>query len=226
METAAFYRVEGAVVGRPAIAAAAYLVAGSQHPRDKIVRLAGVAAALPFAALGSIGDRSVATRLAYAGLRGMSEDRLAVLGEEYGERYLVPAIRDVARSLVEASRARGHRVVLVSEQLDVVVAPVARALRVPAADVVANRAELDAGGLCTGRLRDPLVGGGSGATWARAFARERGVDLEASFAYGASGDDAVLLGLIGRPCAVMPDRALRRLARDNGWPVVESGGMG
>ena len=219
METAAFYRVEGAIVDRPAIAAAAYLVANAQYMRDRFWRLGGVAAAFPLA-LG--GDRTLATRFAWMGLRGMSEDRLAVLGEEYGERYLVPNVKDVARQLLAESRRRKHRVVLVSESLDVVVAPLARALGVPAEDVVANRAELSAELRATGRLCDPIVGGQLGGGWARAFAKERGIELEHSFVYGASGGDGLLLSAVGHACAVTPDRALRRLARDNGWPVVEA----
>ncbi len=219
MDTAAFYRVEGAIVGRPALAAAAYLVGNAQHVRDRILRLGGVAASLPLA-LG--GDRTLAARVAWMGLRGMSEDRLAVLGEEYGDRYLVPEIKDLARQLIAESRARKHRIVLVSDSLDVVVGPLARALGVPAADLVANRAELNAEGRATGRLADPIVGGAVGGTWVRAFAKERGIDLERSFVYGASGDDGLLLSAVGHACAVTPDRALRRLARDNGWPVVEA----
>jgi phosphoserine phosphatase len=219
MDTAAFYRVEGAIVARPAIAAAAYLVGNAQHVGDRLLRLGGVAAAFPLS-LG--GDRTLAARVAWMGLRGMSEDRLVVLGEEYGERHLVPHVKDVARQLLAESRARKHRIVLVSESLDVIVGPLARSLGVPLEDVVANRAEMSAEGRATGRLCDPFIGGQLGGGWARAFAKARNIDLERSFVYGASGGDGVLLATVGHACAVTPDRALRRLARDNGWPVVEA----
>lgn len=219
MDTAAFYRVEGAIVGRPAIAAAAYLVANAQHVRDRLWRLGGVAAAFP---LGLGGDRTLAARVAWMGLRGMSEDRLVVLGEEYGEKYLVPDVKEVARQLLAESRARKHRIVLVSESLDVVVGPLARSLGVPPEDVVANRAEMNAEQRATGRLCDPFIGGQLAGGWAREFAKQRGIDLERSFVYGASGGDGLLLSAVGHACAVTPDRALRRLARDNGWPVVEA----
>ena len=42
-----------------------------------------------------------------------------------------------------------------------------------------------------------------------------------SWAYGASAADSLLLSAIGQPCAVNPDRQLRRLAKDHDWPVVE-----
>ena len=219
MDTAAFYRVEGAIVDRPAIAAAAYLVANTQYMRDRFLRIGGIAAAASIA-LG--GDRGLSARVAWSGLPGMTEDRLVVLGEEYGERYLVPNVKDVARQLLAESRARKHRIVLVSESLDVVVGPLARALGVAAVDVVANRAEMNAVLRATGRLCDPIVGGQLGGGWARTFAKERGIDLERSFVYGASGGDGMLLSAVGHACAVTPDRALRRLARDNGWPVVEA----
>ena len=72
------------------------------------------------------------------------------------------------------------------------------------------------------RRRGAVVGGHLGGGWVRSFAKERGVDLERSFVYSASGDDGLLLSAFGHACAVTPDRALRRLARDNGWPVVEA----
>ena len=71
------------------------------------------------------------------------------------------------------------------------------------------------------RLEDPVVGGNVSGQWARTFAAENGIDLEKSFAYGASAADSLLLSAIGKPCAVNPDRQLRRIAKDHDWPVVE-----
>lgn len=217
--TAAFFRVEGALVARPSIAAAAYLVLASRHIADRVTRLSALALSLPVALSG---DHTTASRLQWMGLRGMSEDRLVTLGEEYGAKYLVPHVREAARRLLDEARRAGHRVILVSDSLDVTVRPLAAALGVAEEDVVANVLELGPGSVVTGRLREPIVGTGTGGTWARKLAGERGLDLARSLAYGAHGDDALLLSVIGRPCCVAPDRVLRRVARDSGWPVVEA----
>ena len=56
------------------------------------------------------------------------------------------------------------------------------------------------------------------------YAEEHGIDLDTSWAYGASAADALLLSAIGQPCAVNPDRQLRRIARDHQWAVIDGPG--
>ena len=87
-------------------------------------------------------------------------------------------------------------------------------------DLICNRFEIRKG-KATGRLEDPVIGGNVAGQWARSFASEHGIDLDASWAYGASAADSLLLSAIGQPCAVNPDWQLRRLAKDHDWPVVE-----
>jgi len=58
----------------------------------------------------------------------------------------------------------------------------------------------------------------------RDLAREKGFDLAACTAYSDSASDLPFLELVGRPVAVNPDRELRRVAGDRGWPVLEVSG--
>lgn len=212
---AALFRLEGAVAPRPAAWAAAWLAANAQHVGQRAIRVGAVALSTPFA-LG-LGDPVVGARLAWAALRGTSEDRLRVLGEEYAQVRLIPAIRPVAVDLVERARRDGLAIVLMADHPDVIAGPVAEHLRADA--VIANRLELR-DGRATGRLEDPVVTRFGGERL-RAWAEDHGYDLRRSRAYGATADDQVLLSSIGLPCAVFPDRGLRRVARDLSWPVVE-----
>ena len=66
-----------------------------------------------------------------------------------------------------------------------------------------------------------MVGSHLAGQWARGFAKENDIDLDLSWAYGAHAADSLLLSAIGKPCVVDPDFRLRRIARDNDWPVVE-----
>ncbi len=66
-----------------------------------------------------------------------------------------------------------------------------------------------------------VVGGRETGRIARDYARERGLDLEASVACGGREADLLLLAAVGQPCAVNPDAALRRSAREADWPVVD-----
>jgi HAD superfamily phosphoserine phosphatase-like hydrolase len=216
-ESAAFYRVEGVLLARPSAAAAAWIASNAQEAMTRLPRLGAIALSAPFLVPTPWRDRSTATRMAWMALRGMSEDRLVVLGEEYC-RSVLDRLIPVGVDLLERSRRAGDTVVLVSDCVDAVIRPLAEHLG--ADEVVCNRLEFR-DGRCTGRLLDPVVGGVVNAVRIRAWASERGISLSTSTAYGRTTADSTLLGAIGRPCTVNPDRELRLLARDLDWPVVE-----
>jgi phosphoserine phosphatase len=52
------------------------------------------------------------------------------------------------------------------------------------------------------------------------LAGKRGYDLEQSYAYSDSVTDVHMLEEVGHPYAVNPDKELRRIARDRGWPIL------
>lgn len=212
---AAFFRFEGVLVARPAAVAAAWLAANAQHMGQRAFRLGTVALSAPFA-LG-LGDAAIGQRVAWSSLRGMSADRVAVLGEEYAQTQLIENLRPVGVDLLERARRDGKRVVIVSDLVQEIVQPVAEHLR--ADHLVCNHLEMR-NGKATGRLEGSVVTRFGGRRL-REFATKYGIDLAASSAYGASVDDQVLLSAVELPCAVHPDRALRRVATDLDWPVVE-----
>src|SRR5207244_4254398 len=77
--------------------------------------MAGMALARPFAYFAS---RTFATRFLHTLLRGVSRDRLDLLGEEYFHYVLKPQLRgEAAEKLIEAVR-NGERVVLVGQLLE------------------------------------------------------------------------------------------------------------
>lgn len=217
-QTAAFFRVEGTLTERGTLAAAAYLASNAQGLGERIARLGNIALAAPLALAGELATGAAATRVTWMGVRGMSDDRLSILSEEYFEKYLKDDVLEVGAELVKLARKQGRRVVLISDNIDLVVAPLAELLG--ADDLICNRLEMRKS-KATGRLEDPVIGGNVSGQWARGFAAEHGIDLGASWAYGASGADSLLMSAIGQPCAVNPDRQLRRLAKDHQWPVVE-----
>ena len=212
---AAFFRLEGVLVPRPAALAAGWMAANAQHLSGRFGRLSAVAAAAPFS-LG-LGDPAVGARLSWMALRDMSEDRIEVLSEEYWETWLADHVRPAGTDLVQRARRDGFAVVLVADHIE----PIARhaAAAIGADAVVANRLELRSG-RATGRLLDPVTARFGGRPLST-FAAERGYDLSASRAYGSAAADQVLLSSTPWPCAVHPDRGLRRVARDLDWPVVE-----
>jgi phosphoserine phosphatase len=213
--TPALFRLEGTLSPRPTLTAAAWMAANAQRVRARIFGMGAMALAAPLA----MRDPARASKLAWSSLEGMSEDRLVVLGELYATEHVIPVLSAVGVDLLERCRAQGQRLVLLSDNLDVVVRPVAAHLGID--EVVCNAMDLDGKRCATGVLREPVIAPEMGGRVLKSELAERGIDLSRACAYGSKGGDSVLLGAVALPCAVTPDRTLRRLARDLDWPVVE-----
>lgn len=132
--------------------------------------------------------------------------------------------RDVMRPRLHTEGAeaiRGHiqegrLVVLVTGSLDFLIRPLAEELGV--AHVIAPGLRVRHGAF-TGELTGPPIGEAEKGRRVQAFAREHGIDLRCSFAYGDSIADLPMLETVGNPVAVNPDRSLARVARRRGWPI-------
>ena len=101
-----------------------------------------------------VTNRSFATRLLHTVLRGVSRDRLDLLGEEFFEYFLKPRLKPEGESKLRALIAGGGDVVLVSQGLDHVMRPLAQYLGAKA--IISNRLDFR-DGICTGRLLDPVI---------------------------------------------------------------------
>lgn len=215
----AFFRVEGTLINRPTVATAAWIALQAQEMSSRLLRLGNVAMAIPMrSGLGPLGNADVGARATFMGLRGISDDRIAVLGKEYGEKYLVPNILEVGQELISEARKQRRTPVLLSDNLEVVIRPLAEKLGVE--HVLANKLEFR-DYRATGRLLDPVIHAQTAARWAKAFAAEQETELDLCAVYAARNDDQLLLQSVGHPCSVRPDRKLRQLAKDMDWPVVE-----
>jgi phosphoserine phosphatase len=84
-----------------------------------------------------LANRVAATRIVHAVLRGVTRDRLDLLGEEEFEYKLKPLLKEEGVRRLKALQATGADVVLVSQGLDHVMRPLARHLGVRW--IIANR---------------------------------------------------------------------------------------
>jgi HAD superfamily hydrolase (TIGR01490 family) len=75
-------------------------------------------------------------------------------------------------------------------------------------------------GRYTGRPAGPFTYREGKAQAIEALARERGIDLAASYAYSDSESDLPMLRIVGHPVAVNPDAELLREARAHEWEVM------
>src|SRR5258706_15696785 len=99
-------------------------------------------------------DRVMATRVVHTVLRGVSRDRVDLLGEEYFQYHLKPRLKSAGVKALKQVVDTGAEVVLVSQGLEHVMRPLAQHLGVKW--LVANRLDLR-DGHATGRLLSPVI---------------------------------------------------------------------
>ena len=149
-------------------------------------------------------------------LRGFSPAQMQELVAESLEPVLRPLVYGEPLRLVERHRERGERSYIVSAALQEVVDAVAADLGFDGA--LGTLCEVE-DGVYTGRGIRSLHGENK-AEAVRELASAEGIDLDASTAYSDSHTDLPFLEVVGKPVAVNPDRALRRIAAARGWPVL------
>jgi HAD superfamily hydrolase (TIGR01490 family) len=213
---AAFFDLDRTLIRR----SSALALAGSFRERGMISRRELARAAywqILFVARGADeeGIRAVAGR----GLRvlaGFRPEEMQELVAGAMERVLKPLVYAEPLALVEHHRERGERVYIVSAALQEIVDALAEELGFDGA--LGTICEVE-NGVYTGRsLR--VLHGEAKADAVRELAARDGLDLAASTAYSDSDSDVPFLEAVGHPVAANPDRKLRKIAAERGWPVV------
>ncbi|HEU0214159.1 MAG TPA: HAD-IB family hydrolase [Jiangellaceae bacterium] len=154
------------------------------------------------AALSFIAHRSVAE------LEEMAEE----IFDDVVREKVWPGTRAVAQSHLD----QGQRVWLVTAAPVEVATIVAKRLGLTGAlGTVAEHVD----GVYTGRLVGDLLHGQAKAEAVRALATREGLELEYCSAYSDSANDLPMLSLVGYPCAINPDSALRAHAKEHGWRI-------
>jgi HAD superfamily hydrolase (TIGR01490 family) len=153
---------------------------------------------------------------------GWPADRVAEIIARNLHDLILPHVYAEARALLTEHRTAGQDVVIVSTAGQEMVAPIGALLG--ASSVIATRMEV-ADGRYTGQVEFYAYGEAK-AEQVRVLAAERGYSLPHCYAYSDSVTDLPMLEVVGNPRAVNPDRALRRIAHQRGWPVLTFGGSG
>ncbi|MDP9338393.1 MAG: SDR family oxidoreductase, partial [Acidobacteriota bacterium] len=149
-----YWRVEGSLLELGALRPVLFFTWNSRSYAERWARRAGMAGMALVRPFTYAASRTFATRFLHTLLRGVSRDRLDLLGEEYFQYVLKPQMRrEAVEKLVEAIRG-GEQVVLVSQLLEHILKPLAKHFGV--ASIIANRLEFR-DGIATGRLLDPVV---------------------------------------------------------------------
>ncbi|MCY3538731.1 MAG: HAD-IB family hydrolase [bacterium] len=149
--------------------------------------------------------------------KGMKASRIRELVEETIEDVVTPLVYEEALELIKQHRQEGRKVVILSISPEEVVEPLAAHLGVR--QVIATRSEIDQDGHYVGELSF-YAGGTAKAEAIGRMAEEWGIDLGDCYAYSDGITDLPMLEAVGHPVAVNPDRGLRKIAEERGWPIV------
>ena len=149
-----YWRVEGSLLNLSVVRPIAFFTWRGQSFLERCVRRGLVLLMAVLRPFLYAADRVMATRVVHTVLRGISRDRVDLLGEEYFEYHLKPRLKAQGIKELQASIGSGSEVVLVSQGLEHVMRPLARHLG--AKWLVANRLDFR-DGIATGRLLSPVI---------------------------------------------------------------------
>lgn len=165
-----------------------------------------------------VGDTQRAMDLAGNAVKGMTRAEVRRVVDETLEEIITPKVFAEAKELIADHRRAGHSVVVLSAAASEMVAPIARMLG--ADQFRGTELEVGADGRYTGAISFYCWAEGKVEAM-RELANKAPIDFSASFAYSDSDSDIPMLGRVGHPVAVNPNRQLRREAVERGWPILE-----
>src|SRR2546428_44588 len=158
-------------------------------------------------------SRAEFQRSFYREYDGLDYEVMKRLGREALNAVTLRRIYPEGMRRIREHKRAGHRVLLLTGALDVVVEPLAELLEV---EVDCARLLVRDGRL-TGDLESPPPAGEARGGLLEEYAGRNGVGLPDSFAYAESPSDLPMLELVGTPVAVNPDARPSQVAGQRGW---------
>ena len=160
-------------------------------------------------------SRAEFQRSFYREYDGLDYEVMKRLGREALDAVTLRRIYPEGIRRIREHKRAGHRVLLLTGALDVVVEPLAELLEV---EVDCAHLLLKDGRL-TGDLQSPPPAGEARGTLLEEYAARNGIVLTESFAYADSLSDLPMLELVSTPVAVNPDARLSQVAGQRGWRI-------
>lgn len=155
-------------------------------------------------------------------VKDVPETELEAISSKVMDRVL-PRIYPEVLSRAHAHQRAGEIVYLITASSQEFADILAEALELDGA--IGTRSEI-VDGRYTGRPGGPFIYGEGKVTAMEDLARGHDLDLASCTAYSDSISDLPMLRAVGRPVAVNPDRALHRIAQEEGWEVLSLDQLG
>jgi HAD superfamily hydrolase (TIGR01490 family) len=160
-------------------------------------------------------SRAEFQRSFYREYEGLDYEVMKGLGREALDAVTLRRIYPEGMRRIREHKRAGHRVLLLTGALDVVVEPLAELLEV---EVDCAHLLLKDGRM-TGDLQSPPPAGEARGALLEEYASKNGIVLAESFAYADSLSDLPMLELAGTPVVINPDARLSQVAGQRGWRI-------
>lgn len=165
----------------------------------------------------SLIDMEKAYSKAVANYRGRLREEIDQQTRDWFHREVVPRTRARALEALEAHRAQGHVLVLLTSSSSFQARAAAEHWGFD--HYLANDFQSDDQGKMLGTVVTPICYKEGKVHYAEALARTLDLDLEASWFYSDSYSDLPMLERVGNPRVVAPDPRLRWAARARQWAI-------
>jgi fatty acyl-CoA reductase len=210
----AVFDLENTLIASNVVDSYAYLATRHRGGAARVAFVARTLRQAPGLLAADRADRGDFLRSFYRRYDGAPVDRLRADGWDLWNDLLLTKSFPAGLRRVRAHRALGHKTLLITGALDVVIEP----LR-PLFDEVICAKMGERAGRYTGELLEAPPTGEARALIMAAYASEHGLDLQESVAYADSASDLPMLEAAGYPVAINPETKLAAIARKRGWPV-------
>ena len=149
---------------------------------------------------------------------GRSEAEMALLSQKHFEKMILPNIRQAAKNYVAECQRNNVPCAILSSTNAVLVAPVAEYFNIT--EFYGTPLEIS-GGRYTGKISGGYFAGAGKVEVMKKMCAAHAVTPDSVAAYGDSINDVQLLAAVGFPHAVSPSEALKTLAENNKWRILD-----
>ena len=146
-----------------------------------------------------------------------SMEELALLHQEYMQQVIQPFIGDIAKSVVEQHRQRGHTLLVITATNSFVTRPIVEAFGIE--HLIATESKIINGRYSTEVEGIPSFNKGK-VTRLDAWLKQNNQSLQGSYFYSDSHNDLPLLEKVDHPIAVDPDEKLAEIAKQRNWEIT------
>lgn len=153
-------------------------------------------------------------------LAGTTLDLVLKIGKECFERDIIQRIYPEGLEKIREHRERGDKIILLTAAPYMLIETMQQYLGVDEAHSMGPEI---VGGILTNRLKLPVCHGPGKVHYAELMAQKYNIPLSQCYFYSDEHTDLPLLEKVGFPRPTNPNRKLRRVARQRGWPILDFG---